>query len=77
LCLEIAPQPLHHAHGRLLIAKPVQTINAWDYSLDIQAIFCGFGMKNSVVMHQKIILKLPNDSHGQLHTCPNKNLLEN
>ena len=37
---------------------------ASDYSLDIQAIFCGFGMKNSVVMHQKIILKLPNDSHG-------------
>ena len=48
-----------------------------DYSLDIQAIFCGFGMKNSVVMHQKIILQLPNDSHGQLHICPNRNLLEN
>jgi len=34
-------------------------------------------MKNSVVMHQKIILKTPNDSHGQLRTCLNRNLLEN
>jgi hypothetical protein len=73
----MAPQPLHHAHGRLLIAKPVQTINASDYSLDIQAIFCGFGMKNSVVMHQKIILQIALGSHGQSRTCPSCNLLEN
>jgi hypothetical protein len=52
-------QPLHYAHGRLLIAKPIQTNNFPDYSLDIQAIICGFGMKNSVVMHQKIILQIP------------------
>ena len=70
-------QPSHYAHGRLLIAKLIQTNNFPDYSLDIEAIFCGFGMKNSVVMHQKIILKTPNDSHGQLRTCPYYNLLEN
>jgi hypothetical protein len=70
-------QPSHYAHGRLLIAKLIQTNNSPDYSLDIQAIFCGFGMKNSVVMHQKIILQIALGSHGQSRTCPSCNLLEN
>jgi hypothetical protein len=51
--------------------------DASDYSLDIQAIICGFGMKNSVEMHQKIILQIPLASHGQLRTCRSCNLLEN
>jgi hypothetical protein len=41
---------LHGARTNRLSQSMFELLN-FDYSLDRQAIFCDFGMKNSVVMH--------------------------